>query len=110
MDGLRRKQEPKPAPTATIARRRNLAKAIERRGLHYAKHVKQDLEAYNTKAASIQMRKDILEKQKQGDYQKEFENIRGILSHSTLPFQTVQTLRERKEQLKELGAKGLTID
>ena len=76
----------------------------------YWQRVKKELEAHNTKAASIAMRKHILEKQKQGDYQREFENIRGILSHSSLPFQTVKRLRERAEKLHELGARAFTIN
>ena len=56
------------------------------------------------------MRKDILDKQRQGDCQKEFENKRGILSHSTIPFETVRILRERKDKLKELGARAVNID
>ena len=56
------------------------------------------------------MRKQILDAQKRADYQREFENIRGILSHSSLPFETVKRLRERKEKLKELGAKAVTMN
>ncbi len=109
MDGLRKKQEPR-TNALTAARRKRLAMVAARKGIHYAKHLKQDLEAFNNKAASIQMRKDILDKQRQGDYQKEFENIRGILSHSTIPFETVRRLRERKDKLKELGARAVNID
>ncbi len=59
MEGLRRRQEPRVTAAPTVARRKKLAKLAEKRGLHYAKHVKQDIEAFNNKAASIQMRKDI---------------------------------------------------
>ena len=76
----------------------------------YWRRVKNELEAHNTKAASIAMRKHILEKQKQGDYQREFESIRGVLSHSSLPFQTVQRLRERAEKLHQLGARAFAIN
>ncbi len=58
MDGLRKKQEPR-TKAPTVARRKRLAMVAERKGIHYAKHLKQDLEAFNNKAASIQMRKDI---------------------------------------------------
>ena len=76
----------------------------------YWRRVKNELEAHNTKAASIAMRKNILDAQKRADYQREFENIRGILSHSSLPYETVKRLRERKEKLRELGAKAVTIN
>ena len=110
MEGLRRKHEPKVASAPTMTRRKKMARTLERHGLHYAKRLKEGLEAYNSKVASIQMRKDILEKQKQGDYQKEFENIRGILSKSTIPFETVERLRQRKAHLKARGARAVSID
>ena len=76
----------------------------------YWRRVKNELEAHNTKAASIAFRKHILDKQKQGDYQREFEGIRGVLSHSSLPFQSVQRLEKRAMKLKELGASAFTIN
>ena len=76
----------------------------------YWRRVKNELEAYNTKAASIAFRKHILEKQKQGDYQREFESIRGVLSHSVLPFQTVKRLKDRAVHLRELGARAFAIN
>ena len=46
----------------------------------YWRRVKNELEAYNTKAASIAMRKNILDAQKRADYQREFENMRNVKS------------------------------
>ncbi len=73
--------------------------------------MKDELEARHTKVASIAMRKHILEKQKQGDYQREFENIRGIFGHSSMPYETVKRLKEnKKRKLKALGAPAFTIN
>ena len=63
----------------------------------YWKRVKNELEAQSTKAASIAMRKQILDAQKLSDYQREFENIRGILSHYSLPYETVKRLRKQRK-------------
>ena len=106
MNDLHHKTE----PNMTNRRRKHILNTLEHKGLHFLRNLKQEMEAYNTKAASIAMRKHILEKQKQGDYQREFENIRGVLSHSSLPFQTVKRLKERGEKLKELGAKAVTMN
>ncbi len=49
MDVLRSKQEPR-VTTPSVARRKKLAKVAERKGMHYAKHLKQDLETFTNKA------------------------------------------------------------
>ena len=107
MHGLVMRETPR--VRATGPKKRKLQAIMERHGSHYAKHLKQDLEAYNNKLASIQMRKDILDKQNKANYQNEYENIRGILSHSSLPFQTIRRLRQRKEHLEDLGAQAFSI-
>ena len=107
MYGLHMRETPR--VKATGPKKRKLQAIMERHGSHYAKHLKQDLEAYNNKLASIQMRKDILDKQNKANYQNEYENIRGVLSQSTLPFRTIRRLRQRKIHLEALGAQALSI-
>ena len=72
---------------------------------HYWKRVKDQLEAYNTKVASIAYRKKILDNQKRINYSNEMSNIRGVLGSKRLPFQTVSRLKTRHEELKRLGGK-----
>ena len=72
---------------------------------HYWKRVKDQLEAFNTKVASIALRKNILEYQNRINYSNEMSNIRGILASKRLPFQTVARLKSRHEELKRLGGK-----
>ena len=107
MNGLIMRETPR--VRALGPKKRKIQAIIDRHGSHYAKHLKQDLEAYNNKLASIQMRKDILDKQNKANYQNEYENIRGILSHSSLPFQTIRRLRQRKEDLESLGAQAFSM-
>jgi len=108
MNGLRLRQAPR--ITATEPKKRKIQKLMERHGLHYAKNLKDTMEAHNTKTASIAFRKQLLDNQKKLNYQSEFEKVRGILAQSNQPFQTVQRLQARKAHLKELGAKAITMD
>ena len=75
---------------------------------HYWKRVKDQLEAYNTKVASIALRKNILEYQNRINYSNEMSNIRGVLGSKRLPFQTVARLKSRHEELKRLGGREIS--
>jgi hypothetical protein len=75
---------------------------------HYWKRVKDQLEAYNTKVASIALRKNILEYQNRINYSNEMSNIRGVLGSKRLPFQTVSRLKSRHEELKRLGGREIS--
>ena len=75
---------------------------------HYWKRVKDQLEAFNTKVASIALRKNILEYQNRINYSNEMSNIRGILGSKRLPFQTVARLKSRHEELKRLGGREIS--
>ena len=71
----------------------------------YWKRVKDQLEAYNTKVSSIALRKKILDDQQRINYSNEMANIRGVLGSKRLPFQTVERLKTRHDELKRLGGK-----
>ena len=75
----------------------------------YWKRVKDQLEARNTKEASIALRKKMIDDQNRINYSNEYENIRGILSSKRLPFITIAKLTNRATELKTLGAKAFTI-
>ena len=83
---------------------------MERHGQHYAKNLKDTMEAYNTRTASIDFRKKLLDNQNNHNYQSEFEKVRSILAQSNQPYQTVQRLKQRKAELKALGAQAITMD
>ena len=108
MNGLRLRQEPR--VTAAEPKKHKMAKLMEKYGSHYAKNLKDTMEAHNTKIASIAFRKKLLDDQKKSNYQSEYEKVRGILAHSNQPFQTMQRLLQRKAHLKELGARAITMD
>ena len=84
--------------------RKKLNTSLETNPLYW-KRVKDQLEAYNTKVASIAYRKKILDDQKRINYSNEMANIRGVLGSKRLPFQTVERLKTRHDELKRLGGK-----
>ena len=84
--------------------RKKLNTSLETNPLYW-KRVKDQLEAYNTKVASIAYRKKILDDQKRINYSNEMANIRGVLRSKRLPFQTVERLKTRHDELKRLGGK-----
>ncbi len=76
---------------------------LEKR-LAYYKHLKQQLEARETKISSINLRKQWLQRQNANNYQQEYDRIRNTMSHSVVPNATVDMMRQRMKRLEELGA------
>ena len=86
---------------------RKLDMAIASHLKHY-KRLQQTLDAKKTKAESILLRKDWMERQRRANYQSEYDRIRGILSQSFLP-NGVKRLEEREAELKGLGIAGPSL-
>ena len=74
------------------------------RHLNYFENVQKKLDAHQTKAASITLRKQWLERQKINDYQNEYDRIRGMVAQSVVKGKSVEGLKKRGEALKSLGA------
>ena len=72
--------------------------------LHYFKILKDKLDAHATKARSIRLRKQFIESQKKMNYTNEYNRIRSELEQSKLKGLSTQSLRDRRDKLKELGA------
>ena len=85
----------------------NIDKHIKNK-LNYFRNVQRQLDAHATKAASIQLRKDWMEKQKKINYQNEYDRIRGEISHNTVRGLSTTTLEKKKKELEKLGA--LAVD
>ena len=75
--------------------------------LHYFKNVQRQLDAHATKAASIALRKNWMEKQKKINYQNEYDRIRSEIEHSTVRGLSTTTLKNRQKVLEGLGAQAL---
>ena len=84
----------------------NIDKHIKNK-LNYFRNVQRQLDAHATKAASIQLRKDWMEKQKKNNYQSEYDRIRGEIEHNTVRGLSTTTLKNRQKVLESLGAQAL---
>ena len=82
----------------------NIDKHITNR-LHYFKNLQKQLDAQATKASSIALRKQWLDKQKKVNYQSEYDRIRGEIEHNNVKGLSVESLKKRKNDLAKLGAK-----
>jgi len=65
------------------------------------------LDARATRKASLQFRKNTLERQTKNNYQMEHDRIRNQLEAKAIPGQHVEMLRERMKRLHELGARHI---
>ena len=84
----------------------NIDKHIKNK-LNYFRNVQRQLDAQATKAASIALRKDWMEKQKKINYQNEYDRIRGEIAHSTVRGLSTTTLKNRQTVLEGLGAQAI---
>ena len=56
--------------------------------LEQIKHLSDHIDAYRTRAASVALRKEVLEKQNVRNYQSEYDRIRAHLEDSAVPYKT----------------------
>ncbi len=79
---------------------------LEKR-LAYFKHMKDQLDARDTKIRSINLRKEWLQRQTANNYQLEYDRIRNTMSHSIVPNATVDATKQRMKRLEDLGAQAV---
>ena len=75
--------------------------------LEQIKHLSDHIDAYRTRAASVALRREVLEKQNVRNYNSEYERIRAHMEDSSVPFKTREGLQARAAHLKSLGAKAV---
>lgn len=75
--------------------------------LEHHKRVKDFLDAYKTRAASVEFRKNVLDYQRKQNYQLEYDRIRSEMGKSVLPHETALRLKKREKELQKLGAKAI---
>ena len=83
-----------------------LEMAIKNR-LSYFETLQKKLDAHQTKASSIEIRKKWLERQKLNNYTNEYDRIRGMIDQNERKGVSVEHLKNRKNKLEELGAKAI---
>ena len=87
----------------------DLQKILTARSLHQIKHLQKIIDAHKTKAASIKLRKEWLDKQKVNNYSNEYERIRGMIDHNLVKGKSIKGLKEREDYLTKEGAKPFEI-
>ena len=85
----------------------NLTEAQKKKYKHfdnnnYLKQLKNFHEMHEAKAKSINFRNKLLERQKIANYQNEVERIRGVMSQTNMNERTMEGMKKREEELKEM--------
>ena len=86
---------------------KNTEKHIDNAIRHF-KRKKDELEAHQTKAALITLRKKWIENQKRHNYNNEYERLIGILSNKAITHSgNTEQLENRVKQLEQMGARAV---
>ena len=73
------------------------------------KRKKDELEAHQTKASLIMLRKSFIENQKRHNYNNEYERLIGVLTNKAITHSANKTqLESRMKVLETLGSKAVT--
>ena len=87
---------------------KNTEKHIDNAIRHF-KRKKDELEAHQTKAALITLRKSFIESQKRHNYNNEYERLIDILSNKAIAHSgNTEQLENRVKQLEQMGARAVT--
>ena len=76
----------------------------EHRHMPNYKHI---MKEYQDKVASIHFRHDMLQRQKNANYQNEYNRLRGHLEHTVLRGENLHRLQHRMADLKSMLHEGL---
>ena len=76
----------------------------EHRHMPNYKHI---MKEYQDKVASIQFRHDMLQRQKNANYQNEYNRLRGHLEHTVVRGENLHRLQHRMADLKSMLHEGL---
>jgi hypothetical protein len=60
------------------------------------------MKEYQNRVASVNFRNDMLQRQRNANYQNEFQRLTGILNHTIIPGAQLSRLQNRKAHLKAL--------
>ena len=75
--------------------------------IHYFENLQKQIDAHTTKAESIALRKTWLDKQKKINYTNEYDRLRSQVAQNVVKGASVDSLLERQNVLKRLGAQSL---
>ena len=80
--------------------------AIEKMRLRQLKHLQQQIDARETRAKSIMLRKQWMERQNNANYRNEYDRIMGELSRFRGPTTDKEKLQNRAETLHRRYSSG----
>ena len=75
--------------------------------VHYFTNLQKQLDAHETKASHIALRKSWLDQQKKINYTNEYDRIRSQIAHNVVKGHSIDTLNIRRRQLQNLGAQSI---
>ena len=75
------------------------------KNIKYYRDVQKKLDAMKTRNELIHLRNEHLQRQKVLNYQLEYDRIRGLISTPGFNAETSQTLKERRDKLRKMGAR-----
>ncbi len=75
--------------------------------LDQIKHLSDHIDDYRARAASVALRREVLEKQNVRNSQSEYDRIRAHFEDSAVPYKTKEGLHIRSAHMKALGAKAV---
>ena len=70
--------------------------------IKYFENLKKQLDFQSTKASSIALRTKWLQKQKQMNYNNEYDRIRGIMEQNNVKEATVENLKRRRKEIENI--------
>ena len=78
--------------------------------LEKVQHLNSMIEARKARTNNLSFRREILEKQKVGNYSSGYNRFRAHLMDSAIPLATRAGLKSRTEQLKSMGARAVSME
>ena len=78
----------------------DLQKVLTARSLHQIKHLQKIIDAHKTKAASLKLRKEWLDKQRMNNYSNEYERVRGLIEHNLVRGKSIEGLEKTQKKIR----------
>ena len=70
--------------------------------IKYFENLKKQLDFHSTKEGSTEIRRKWLQKQKQMNYNNEYDRIRGIMEQNNVKEATVENLKRRRKEIENM--------
>ena len=77
--------------------------------IKYFENLKKQLDFHSTKASSIALRTEWLKKQKQTNYNNEYDRIRSVMEQNNVKEATVENLKRRRKEINDMAFAGKDI-